>query len=129
MAQIWPRYGPKCELPKLVIRHNIGPISAANSRLLLLGQCHHLQWSSVGLTTAAFVDFLNLPILSRNLAQYRPYAKPIVTFTMAYSSSSRVCARIDRQVHTEVIIPATAQYWQLIFSNIFADAGPVLGRF
>ena len=49
---------PKCELPKLIIQHSIGPISAANSRLLLLGH-------------------------------YRPYTKPIVTFTMASSSESR----------------------------------------
>ena len=58
---------PKCELSKLIIRHNIGPISAANSRLLL-GQCRHLHQSSAGPTTAAFVNCLNLPTLSRNLA-------------------------------------------------------------
>ena len=29
---------PNCEFPNVIIRHNIGPISAANSRLLLLGQ-------------------------------------------------------------------------------------------
>ena len=56
---------PKFELPKLIIWHNNG------------------------LTTATFVDCLNLPIFRRNLAQYRPYTKPIVTFTMASSSESR----------------------------------------
>ena len=70
-------------------RQNIGPISAVNSRLLLLGQCHRLHRSSTGPTTAAFFDCLNLPIFSRNLAQYRSYTKPIVTFTMASSSESR----------------------------------------
>ena len=74
-----------CELPKLKIWHNIVPILTANSRLLLFGQCRHLHRSNAGPTTAAFVDCLNLPMLSRNLAQYRPYAKPIVTFTMASS--------------------------------------------
>ena len=38
---------------------------------------------------AAFVDCLNLPTFSWNLAQYRPYTKPNVTFTMASSSESR----------------------------------------
>ena len=79
----------KCELPKVIIRHNIGPISAAISRLLLLGQCHDLQWSSAGPRMAAFFDRLNWRTFSRNLAQYRPYTKPIVTFTMAPSSESR----------------------------------------
>ena len=48
--------------------------------------CHR---SSTGRTTAAFVDCLNLPTFNRNLAQCRPYTKPIVTFTMASSSESR----------------------------------------
>ena len=73
----------------MIIRHNIGPISVAKSRLLLLGQCHYLHRSSAGPTTAAFFDCLNLPTFSRNLAQYRPYTKPIVIFTMASSSESR----------------------------------------
>ena len=41
---------------------------------------------------------------------------------------ARVWARIGSQVHTGVIIPEMARYWQPIFGNIFADAGPVLGR-
>ena len=73
----------------MIIRHNIGPISAAKSRPLLLGQCHCLHRSSAGPTTAAFFDCLNLPTLSRNLAQYRPYIKAVVIFTMASSSESR----------------------------------------
>ena len=39
---------------------------------------------------------------------------------------ARVWARIGRQVHTGVIIPAMARYWQPIFGNSFADSGPVL---
>ena len=89
MPKKWRINNPKCELPKVIIRHNIGPISAAKSRLLLLGQCHCLHRSSAGLTTAAFFDCLNLPTYSRNLAQYRPYTKPIVIFTMASSSEGR----------------------------------------
>ena len=73
----------------MIIRHNIGPISAAKSRQLLLGQCHCLHRSSAGPTMAAFFNCLNLPIFSQNLAQYRPYTKPIVIFTMASSSESR----------------------------------------
>ena len=73
----------------MIIRHNIGPISAAKSRQLLLGQCHCLYRSSDGPTTAAFFDCLNLPTFNQNLAQYRPYTKPIVIFTMASSSESR----------------------------------------
>ena len=73
----------------MIIRHNIGPISAAKSRLFLSGQYHCLHWSSAGPTTAAFFDCLNIPIFSRNLAQYRLYTKPIVIFTMASSSQSR----------------------------------------
>ena len=71
------------------MRHNIGPISAAKSRLLLLGQYHCLHLSSAGPTTAAFFGCLNLPTFSRNLAQYRPYTKLIVIFTMVSSSESR----------------------------------------
>ena len=79
----------KCELPKVIIRHNIGLILAAKSQLLLLGQCHCLHRSSAGTTSAAFFDYLNSPTISRNLAQYWPYTKPIVIFTMASSSESR----------------------------------------
>ena len=71
------------------MRHNIAPISAAKSRVLLLGQCRRLHRSSVGLTTAAFIDCLNLPTFNRNLAQYWPYTKLIITFTMASNSGSR----------------------------------------
>ena len=80
---------PKCVLPKVIIRHNIGPTSAAKSRLLLLDQCHCLHRSSAGPTTAAFFECLNLPTFSWNLTQYRPYTKPIVIFAMASSSESR----------------------------------------
>ena len=73
----------------MIIRHNIGPISAAKSWPLLLSQCHCLHRSSAGPTTAAFFDCLNLPTFSRNLIQYRPYTKPIFIFTMASSSESR----------------------------------------
>ena len=73
----------------MIIRHNIGPISAAKSRLLLLGQCHCLHRSSAGLTSAAFFDYLNSPTFSQNLAQYRPYTKPFVIFTMVSISESR----------------------------------------
>ena len=66
---------PQCELSKLIIRYNIGPISAAKSRLLLLVQCRRLHGSSAGPATAAFVHFLYLSISSRNLAQYWPYTK------------------------------------------------------
>ena len=52
----------------------------------LLGQCCPLHGSSVGPTMAAFVDCLNLTTFSQNLAQYRPYTKPIVTFTTTSSS-------------------------------------------
>ena len=45
--------------------------------------------SSVGPTTAAYVDFSNSRTFSRNLAQYRPYTKPIVTFTMSSSSENK----------------------------------------
>ena len=83
------RYWPKCEFPKLIIWHNIGPISAAKSRLLSLGQWRRLHRSSAGPMTPTFVGCLNLPNFSRNLAHYRPYIKPIVTFTMASSSESR----------------------------------------
>ena len=76
-------------MPKLIIRHNIGPISSANSRLLSLGQYRRLHWSSAGSTTAAFADCLNLPSFSSNLAQYRHYTNPIVTFTMASSFENR----------------------------------------
>ena len=44
---------------RCIIRHNIGPILAAKSRLLLLGQCRRLHRSSAGPTTAIFVVCLN----------------------------------------------------------------------
>ena len=55
----------------------------------VIGPVPPVQRSSAGPTTATFVDCLNLLTFSRNLAQYRPYTKPIVTFTMASSSGSR----------------------------------------
>ena len=39
----WIKRIPKCELSKLIIRHNIGPTLADNSWLLLLGQCRRLH--------------------------------------------------------------------------------------
>ena len=157
----------------MIIWHNIGPIPAAKSRLLLLGQCHCLHRSIAGPTTAAFFDCLNLSTFSRNLAQHRPYTMPIVSFTIASSSESRrarvglmdgtllgnvslllrqtilemkkpefgttlarFCAEnkcwrpefgpelaIGCQVHTGVIILATARYWQPIFGKFLAMLG------
>ena len=127
-------------MPKLIIRHNIGLVLAANWRLLLLGQFCRLRRSSAGPTTAAFVYCLNLSTFSRNLAQYRPYIKPIVTFTMASSYESRrarfrpmdgtllghvsllprqtiLGVRIRRQVHdidnrsSETSLPILGQCW------------------
>ena len=131
------------------------PISAVNSRILLLGQCRCLHQSSAGPTTAAFVDCLNVPIFSRNLAQYRPYTKPIITFTMASSSESRR-ARVRPKDGTLLghvsILPrqtilemrksefgtalarccAGKKRWQQVLTidlrHIFTDTGPVLGR-
>ena len=59
-------------LPKLIIRHNNGTISAAKSRLLLLGQCRRLHRSSARPTRVAFVVCSNLPNFSRNLASIGP---------------------------------------------------------
>ena len=63
----------------------------AQSRQPTVGYCY---WASVavcigqvlGQRRSFYVDCLNLPTFSQNLAQYRPYNKPIVTFTMACSS-------------------------------------------
>ena len=115
---------PECELLKLIIRYNIGPISAANSRLLLLGQCHRLHRSSPGPTTAAFVDCLNLPTFSQSMAQYRPYSKPIVTLIMASGSESRR-ARVQLMDGT---------FWQTILerhdigNRFLATFLPMLGQ-
>ena len=91
---------PKCELPKLIIRHNIGPISAASSRLLLLVQCRRLHRSSAGPTTAAFVDSLNWLNFSRNLAHYRPKfaAKciPELSFQQRHDIGNRYSANFWR---------------------------------
>ena len=95
------------------IRHKTGPISATKSRLLLLGECRRLHRSSPGPTTTAFFNCLNLPTFSQNLAQYRPYTRvrhrigPLLCLKQVLSA--RVWARIGCQVHTEVIIPATAR--------------------
>ena len=56
-----------------------------------------------GPTTAAFFDCLNLPTFSWNLAQYWPCIKPIVIFTMAFSSESR----------TANVRPMSAHYWAM----------------
>ena len=101
--------------------------------------------------------FASVKGFSRNLAHYRPHTKPILTFTMASSSESRkvrvrtmdqhisetflgpllcrkqvfvarIWAKIGCQVHTGVIIPEMARYWQPIFGKKFADARPVLDR-
>ena len=162
-SQYWPNLGSQ---QSAIV---IGPVSSFASV-----KC----WVDDG----SLCRMLNLPTFSWNLAQYWPYTKPIVTFTMASSYESRrtrvrpmnatllgyvsllprqsilevrkpeffaktffshsngrmlcrkqvlaarVWTRICRKVHTGLIIPATARYWQPIFSNIFADAGPVLGR-
>ena len=34
--------------------------------------------------------------------------------------AARIWARIGRQAYTEVIIPATSQYWQPIFGKLLA---------
>ena len=96
---------PKCELPVVIIRHNIGPVSAANIRLLLLGQCRRLHRSSAGPTTVAFVDCSNLPTFSRNLAQYRPYIKPIVTYYTYYYYIAGPCVNFPRQTILKVKKP------------------------
>ena len=54
--------------------------------------------------------------------------EPIMAASDTQVLATRVWARIGRKVHTGVIFPATARYWQPIFGNIFAEAGPVLGR-
>ena len=102
----------------MIKRHNIGPISAAKSRLLLLGQCHCLHRSSAGPTTAAFFDCINLP----TSAETWPSIGPIPS--RKHVLAARVWARIGRQVHTGVIIPAMARYWQLIFGKF----SPMLGQ-
>ena len=115
---------PKCELPKLIRRYNIGPISAASNRLLLLGQCRRLHRSSAGPTTVAFVDCLNLTTFSRNLAQYCPVAVPKGIFGgqsmgqnwppseyRTYHSSNGTILAIDLQQH---------------FCRCWANVGPYL---
>ena len=116
----------KCELPKLIIRQNIGSI-LAQSRQPTAGYYYwasidFLHRSSAGPTTAAFVYRLNLPTYSRNLARCRPYTKPMVTFTMASSSESRR-ARVwpmDGTLLGHVSL--------LPRQTIFTNDGPVLGR-
>ena len=82
--------------------HNIGSISAANSRLLILAQR------------------LNSTTCSQNLAQYRPYTKSIVTFTMVSSSIFSDAGPV--WPYTKSIGTFT-----MASRSIFADAGPVLG--
>ena len=80
--------------------------------------------SSAGPTTAAFVDCSNLPTCSRIMAQYRPYTKPIVTFTMSYNSESRRArvwpmdgtlvghvSLLPRQTILEVRNQSSAEHW------------------
>ena len=108
------------------MRHNIDSISAAKSRLLLLGQCHCLHRSSAGPTTAAFFNFLNFPTFSRNLAQYRPYSKPIVIFTMASSSESRR-ARVGLMDGT-LLGHVSLLPWQTILEVRKPEFGTALAR-
>ena len=94
---------PKCGLPKVIIRHNLGAISAAKSRLLLLGQCHCLHRSSAEPTMAAFFDYLNLP----NSGETWPSIGPI---------PSRLSFLLWHQV-LKVEVPEsgswTAHYWAI----------------
>ena len=69
-AQYWPNLGSQ---ESAIV---IGPVS-----LFASVKC----WADDG----GLFDSLNLPTFSRNLAQYGPYTKPIVIFTMASSSESR----------------------------------------
>ena len=69
-----------------------GTISA-QSREPTVGYCY---WASVADCIGQLlgqrrrlIDYSNLPTFSRNLAQYRPYTKPIDTFTMASNSENR----------------------------------------
>ena len=65
------------------------PNPGSQESAIVIGPVSLLHRSSAGPTTEAFFDCLNLPTFSRNLAQYRPYTKPIVIFTIA---SSCCCA-------------------------------------
>ena len=66
----------------------------AQSRHPTVGYCY---WVSVAVCIGQVLGrrrrllstCLNIPIFSRNLAQHRPYTKPIVTFIIASSSKSR----------------------------------------
>ena len=69
-AQYWPNLGSQ---QSAIV---IGPVSPFASV-----KC----WADEG----GLVDCLNWPTFSLNLAQYRPYTKPILTFTMSSSSESR----------------------------------------
>ena len=69
-AQYWPNLGNQ----QLAIV--IGPVS-----LFASVKC----WTDDG----GLCRLIKFTAFSRNLAQYRPYTKPIVTFTMASSSESR----------------------------------------
>ena len=102
----WPDDGSLCRMFKFTdLQPQLGPVSALHQ-----ADCHfyhgkpfwkweNQSWHSIG------------PLLSR---------KPML--------AARVWAKIGRQLHAGVIIPATARYWQPIFANIYADAGPVLDR-
>ena len=109
-------------MTKLIIRDNISPISAANSRLLLLGQYRRLQRSRAVPTTAAFVDCLNLSTFSRNLAQYRPYTKPIITFTMASSSKNRRAKEVKKTRIRHSIGPFLRRK-QVLVAKVWARIG------
>ena len=101
-VKCWPDDGGLCRLFKFTdLQPKFGPVSA-----LYQDDCYF----SCG------IQFRNYK--SQSPAHGRHITGPCVTFI----------TEKHNQLHTEVIIPETARYWQPIFGNIFADAGPVLGR-
>ena len=76
-----------------------------------------------------FFDSLNLLTFSRNLAQYRPYTKPIVISTMASSSESRRArVGLGRYITGPCVTFTTAKHSGSEKTRVWHSIGPLLCR-
>ena len=120
------------------MRHNIGPISAANSRLLLLGQCRHLHrsrasaetWPTIGPIPSRFLLLLWHPVPKVEKSESGPW---ISTFLRHFWA--RCCAEnkfswqeYGPKLAAKYIPELSFQKWHDIGNRFSEKNLPMLGQ-
>ena len=117
--QNFKRWFPKCKLPELKTRPNTGPVLAAKSRPMLLGQYQRSNRPNVVSVLAPYIGISNLPSFRRSLSPKWHSTGPRVGIIPANHVGSR-----KARVQPLDIISAMAQYWR----QVSATSLPVLGQ-